>query len=103
MRDASQRPFCLSLYDGVVAHLAEKIDEAPRGCGGELAAAAHATVDRNVLRLGPTNCCSLPRRRPPLPWTRPSSWRDATLGRFFPLLFNGGLANKIRQALASPA
>lgn len=51
LRDAGLVPFCLSLFDGVVAHLTE-IDE-------ELSAAAEnwrlprmATVDRNVLRLG---------------------------------------------------
>ncbi len=51
LRDAGLVPFCLGLFDGVVAHLAE-IDE-------ELSAAAEnwrlprmAAVDRNVLRLG---------------------------------------------------
>ena len=51
LRDPPAEPFCLGLYDGVVAHLAE-ID-------GRLAQAAEnwrvprmATVDRNVLRLG---------------------------------------------------
>jgi len=51
LRESSLEPFCLSLYDGVVAHLAD-IDQ-------RLAAAAEnwrlprmPTVDRNVLRLG---------------------------------------------------
>jgi N utilization substance protein B len=51
LRDPGLEPFCLGLYDGVVAHLAD-ID-------GHLAKAAEnwrltrmATVDRNVLRLG---------------------------------------------------
>ena len=51
LSDATLIPFCLSLYDGVVQHLAE-IDV-------KLAAAAEnwrlvrmANVDRNVLRLG---------------------------------------------------
>ena len=49
--DAALTPFCLSLYDGVIANL-QTID-------GRLAAAAEnwrlprmAAVDRNVLRLG---------------------------------------------------
>ena len=51
LRDPALEPFCLSLFDGVVAHLAD-ID-------GRLSAAAEnwrlprmAAVDRNVLRLG---------------------------------------------------
>jgi N utilization substance protein B len=51
LREPALEPFCLSLYDGVVAHLPD-IDQ-------QLAAAAEnwrlprmAVVDRNVLRLG---------------------------------------------------
>jgi N utilization substance protein B len=51
LREAAQIPFCLSLFDGITAHLAE-ID-------AQLAAAAEnwrlprmAAVDRNVLRMG---------------------------------------------------
>jgi transcription antitermination protein NusB len=51
LRDPSLEPFCLGLYDGVLAHAAD-ID-------GRLAAAAEnwriqrmAVVDRNALRLG---------------------------------------------------
>ena len=51
MRDANLRPFCLSLYDGVVAHLAE-IDERVAAAAENWRLPRMAAVDRNVLRLG---------------------------------------------------
>jgi N utilization substance protein B len=49
--DASLDPFCLSLYDGVVAHAAE-IDERLSGAAQNWRLPRMAAVDRNVLRLG---------------------------------------------------
>jgi transcription antitermination protein NusB len=44
-------PFCLSLYDGVAAHLIE-IDEALTTAADNWRLPRMAAVDRNVLRLG---------------------------------------------------
>jgi N utilization substance protein B len=50
LRDAPLEPFCLGLYDGVVAHLAE-IDEALTAAAENWRLPRMAAVDRNVLRL----------------------------------------------------
>jgi transcription antitermination protein NusB len=101
MRDASQRPFCLSLYDGVVAHLAE-IDE-------RLAAAAEnwrlprmATVDRNVLRLGAYELLFTPETPSAVALDEAIELARRYGSADSPSFVNGVL-DKIRQALASPA
>jgi transcription antitermination protein NusB len=50
LRDAPLEPFCLGLYDGVVAHLAE-IDEALTAAAENWRLPRMSAVDRNVLRL----------------------------------------------------
>jgi N utilization substance protein B len=51
LRDSAVEPFCLGLYDGVVAHLAD-IDERLGTAAENWRLPRMATVDRNVLRLG---------------------------------------------------
>jgi transcription antitermination protein NusB len=50
LRDVPLEPFCLGLYDGVVAHLAE-IDETLTAAAENWRLPRMAAVDRNVLRL----------------------------------------------------
>ena len=51
LHEATLESFCLSLYDGVVAHLAE-IDQHLTDAAENWRLPRMATVDRNVLRLG---------------------------------------------------
>jgi N utilization substance protein B len=51
LRDPALVQFCLSLYDGVVAHLSE-IDEALTAAADNWRLPRMAAVDRNILRLG---------------------------------------------------
>jgi N utilization substance protein B len=51
LRDDALRPFCLGLYDGVLAHL-EDIDQRLTASADNWRLPRMATVDRNVLRLG---------------------------------------------------
>src|SRR5262245_20608115 len=51
LRDPGREPFCLGLYDGVVAHLAE-IDETLTATAENWRLPRMAGVDRNVLRMG---------------------------------------------------
>jgi len=51
LREAALRPFCLSLYDGVVAH-SDEIDKRLTASADNWRLVRMATVDRNVLRLG---------------------------------------------------
>jgi N utilization substance protein B len=51
LRDPDLESFCLSLYDGVVAHLAD-IDQRLSQAAENWRLTRMATVDRNVLRLG---------------------------------------------------
>jgi N utilization substance protein B len=50
LRDAPLEPFCLGLFDGVVAHLAD-IDVTLSAAAENWRLPRMATVDRNVLRL----------------------------------------------------
>jgi N utilization substance protein B len=51
LRDPSLEPFCLSLYEGVVTHLAA-IDQKLSEAAENWRLPRMAAVDRNVLRLG---------------------------------------------------
>ena len=51
LQDAPIRQFCLQLYDGVVAHLAE-IDARISAAAENWRLSRMPTVDRNILRLG---------------------------------------------------
>jgi N utilization substance protein B len=51
LRDPALEPFCLGLYDGVVAHNAD-IDKRLAQAAENWRLPRMATVDRNVLRLG---------------------------------------------------
>jgi N utilization substance protein B len=51
LREAGLRTFCLALYDGVLAHLAE-IDQRLAEAAENWRPPRMAAVDRNVLRLG---------------------------------------------------
>jgi N utilization substance protein B len=51
LRDPALEPFCLGLYDGTVAHLAE-IDQRLGEAAENWRLPRMAAVDRNVLRLG---------------------------------------------------
>jgi N utilization substance protein B len=50
LHDAPLEPFCLGLYDGVVAHL-DDIDQALTAAAENWRLPRMAAVDRNVLRL----------------------------------------------------
>jgi N utilization substance protein B len=51
LREVEQRRFCMSLYDGVVAHVAD-IDKRLSEAADNWRLPRMATVDRNALRLG---------------------------------------------------
>ena len=51
VREPSLQPFCLTLYDGVVANI-EDIDKRLTASADNWRLVRMATVDRNVLRLG---------------------------------------------------
>jgi transcription antitermination protein NusB len=51
LRDPPLEPFCLGLYDGVIAHVAD-IDSRLAEAAENWRLPRMATVDRNVLRLG---------------------------------------------------
>jgi N utilization substance protein B len=51
LREAELRQFCLSLYDGVIAHLAD-IDQRLSEAADNWRLPRMATVDRNALRMG---------------------------------------------------
>src|SRR5205085_8414771 len=51
LKDETLAAFCLSLYDGVLAHSAD-IDQRLAGAAENWRLPRMATVDRNVLRLG---------------------------------------------------
>lgn len=51
LRDPNLEPFCLGLYDGVLAHLPE-IDQRLTDAAENWRLSRMAIVDRNVLRLG---------------------------------------------------
>ncbi|MBY0528530.1 MAG: transcription antitermination factor NusB [Gemmataceae bacterium] len=51
LRDPALEPFCLGLYDGVVAQVAD-IDQRLTAAAENWRVPRMATVDRNVLRLG---------------------------------------------------
>ncbi len=51
LRDPELQSFCLKLFDGVLAHLAE-IDQRLEAVAENWRLLRMATVDRNVLRLG---------------------------------------------------
>jgi N utilization substance protein B len=51
LRESELEPFCLGLYDGVLAHLAD-IDERLGRAAENWRLPRMAAVDRNVLRLG---------------------------------------------------
>jgi N utilization substance protein B len=51
LREARARQFCLKLYDGVAAHLAE-IDQRLAAAADNWRLPRMATVDRNALRMG---------------------------------------------------
>jgi len=51
LREDALPPFCLGLYDGVLAHL-EEIDQRLAASADNWRLPRMATVDRNVLRLG---------------------------------------------------
>ncbi len=51
LRDPAVEPFCLRLYDGVIAHR-DEIDRRLTEAAENWRLARMSTVDRNVLRLG---------------------------------------------------
>ncbi len=51
LREPSLEPFCLGLYDGVLAHLPE-LDQRLTDAAENWRLSRMATVDRNILRLG---------------------------------------------------
>jgi N utilization substance protein B len=51
LHDSALQTFCLALYDGALAHLAD-IDRRLGACAENWRLPRMATVDRNVLRLG---------------------------------------------------
>ncbi|HYT94511.1 MAG TPA: transcription antitermination factor NusB [Gemmataceae bacterium] len=59
LRDRTLETFCLSLYDGVVANLAE-IDRRLTEAAENWRLPRMATVDRNVLRLGALELLATP-------------------------------------------
>jgi N utilization substance protein B len=59
LRESSLESFCLSLYDGVVAHQ-EEIDQRLAEVAENWRLSRMATVDRNVLRLGAFELLHMP-------------------------------------------
>ena len=63
LRDASLVPFCLSLYDGVLANQAD-IDRRLTEAAENWRLTRMAAVDRNVLRLGACELLHMPETPP---------------------------------------
>jgi N utilization substance protein B len=59
LREPSMEPFCLGLYDGVTAQLAD-IDQRLAAAAENWRVSRMSTVDRNVLRLGAYELLSNP-------------------------------------------
>jgi N utilization substance protein B len=101
LRDASLAPFCLELYDGVIAHGAD-IDQ-------RLAAAAEnwrlprmATVDRNVLRVGAYELLFVPDTPPAVALDEAIELARRYGSADSPSFVNGVL-DKLRQTSLPPA
>jgi N utilization substance protein B len=101
LRDADLQFFCLTLYDGVLAHLAE-IDS-------RLAAAAEnwrlprmATVDRNVLRLGAFELLFYQETPAPVAFDEAISLARR-FGSAESAAFVNGVLDRLRREAAAPA
>jgi N utilization substance protein B len=101
LRDADLESFCLQLFDGVVAHLAE-IDQRLGDAAENWRLTRMAAVDRNVLRLGAFELLHMPD-------TPASVALDEAieLGRRYgsaeSSAFINGVLDRLRQTPASPA
>jgi N utilization substance protein B len=100
LRDPGLEPFCLGLYDGTVAHLAD-ID-------ARLAAAAEnwrlprmAGVDRNVLRLGAYELLHTP-ETPPEAALNEAIELARRYGSAESPAFVNGILDRLRQGVAAP-
>jgi N utilization substance protein B len=100
LRDPALEPFCLGLYDGTVAHLAD-ID-------ARLAAAAEnwrlprmAAVDRNVLRLGAYELLHTP-ETPPEAALNEAIELARRYGSAESPAFVNGILDRLRQGVAAP-
>jgi N utilization substance protein B len=99
LSDAQLEPFCLGLYDGIVAHQTE-IDQ-------QLAAAAEnwrvprmAAVDRNVLRLGAYELGFTPETPPAVAFDEAIELARRYGSADSPAFVNGVL-DKLRRSLPS--
>jgi N utilization substance protein B len=101
LRDPALASFCLGLYDGVVAHLAE-IDQRLAEAAENWRLPRMATFDRNVLRLGAFELLFAPD-------TPPSVALDEAIelarryGSADSPAFVNGVLDRLRPAPAPPA
>jgi transcription antitermination protein NusB len=101
LRDASLVPFCLSLYDGVIAQAAW-IDDKLTAAAENWRLARMATVDRNVLRLGAYELLFAPETPPAVAMDEAIELARRYGSADSPSFVNGVL-DKLRQAAASTA
>ena len=101
LRDPALVPFCLGLYDGTVAHLAD--------LDARLAAAAQnwrlprmAAVDRNVLRLGAYEVLCTP-ETPATVAINEAIELARRYGSAGSPAFVNGILDRLRQGAAAPA
>lgn len=100
LREPSLEAFCLSLYDGVVAHQAD-IDQRLAEAAENWRLPRMAAVDRNVLRLGAHELLYMPE-------TPPNVILDEAIelarryGTGDSSAFVNGVLDKLRQSSVSP-
>ena len=100
LREPQLRDFCLGLYDGVLAHLAD-IDQRISAAAENWRLQRMATVDRNVLRLGAHELLQRP-ETPPAAVLNEAIELARRFGTADSPAFVNGVLDKLRT-LAAPA
>jgi N utilization substance protein B len=98
LKEAFAVTFCLSLYDGVVAHLAE-IDRRVAAAAVNWSVRRMAVVDRNVLRLGAFEFLQTPETPPNVVFDEAIELAKRFGSAASPAFVNGVL-DKLRQQVA---
>jgi len=100
LRDEELEAFCVGLYDGVVAHLAE-IDQRLADAAENWRLPRMATVDRNVLRLGAYELLHQP-QTPPMVALDESIELARRFGSADSPAFVNGVLDRLREGPTPP-
>ena len=101
LRDPGLVPFCLGLYDGTVAHLAD-IDDRLTAAAANWRLPRMAAVDRNVLRLGAYEVLFTP-ETPATVAINEAIELARRYGSAGSPAFVNGILDRLRQGAAAPA